>query len=83
MIRLPYPNYKYRQVAGKYTNRQTVKQHPGCLHVLIGVLEGKQNSKNFQENDCLRYLKVAHFSSVLRSTRERSGKFESRKKSCS
>ena len=46
-------------------------------------LEGKQYSNNFQEHDCLWYLKVPHFSSLLRSTRERSGKFKSRKKSCS
>ena len=46
-------------------------------------LEGKQYSNNFREHDCLRYLKVPHFSSLLRSTRKRSGKFKSRKKSCS
>ena len=36
---------------------------------LTSHLEGKKYSNNFQEHDCLRYLKVPHFSSLLRSTR--------------
>ena len=50
--------------------------------ILLFDLEGKQYSNNFQEHDCLRYLKVPHFSSLLRSTGEKGGNFKYHKKSC-
>ena len=49
-------------------------------NIALSTRGKKKHSNNFQEHDCLRYLKVPHFSSLLK---ERSGKFKSRKKSCS